>query len=132
MAHRIVNGYSSSLRDPHKRELPRSSGFDHGLKIADPGAHRDVIGFPAGEPVGALIVTNDGVPAREFGDPVAPDRAVPFVFQMIEPVRRLNQWIARPDGGVGDAHPVICLAVADLLAEPPIRSWFRSSGHRAR
>ncbi len=63
---------------------------------------------------------------REVGDPVFPYRALPFVFEMVEPIRGFHERWAVTHGGIGDAGAVSRRAEADYLAQRlRRRDWWR-------
>ena len=81
-------------------------GGDHGLEVLDPAVEREVADVPVGHPAAALVVAHEAEVVAEEADPVAPDRALPVVFEVAQPVRGLDQHWARAGLGPGELHAV--------------------------
>ena len=71
-----------------------------------------------GEAAAALIHAHEAVLRGEGVDPWLPDRAIPLVLQVSQPVRRLDHRQPLPGPGVGNAGAVEALAEADVLECP--------------
>ena len=91
MAHRIGDGHGAALRDAEQREPVEAGRLDHALEVAHEGVERDVVDVPVGQAVAARVVADQPVLGGERLQQMAPDRALPIVFQMIEPVGGLEQ-----------------------------------------
>ena len=75
-------------------------------RSADPCVEREVVDVPVGQPAAPLVVADQPVAGRQVAPPVPPDRALPVVVEVGEPVGRLHQWRPVADRGVGEAHAV--------------------------
>src|SRR5215471_11825766 len=49
---------------------------------------------------------------------MAPDWALPVVFEMVHPIRCLDQRRPLSDSGISKPHPIGCSAIGDLLRHP--------------
>src|SRR5215472_2191713 len=49
---------------------------------------------------------------------MAPDRALPVIFEMVHPICGLDQRRPLPDSGISQPYPIECSAIADLLHHP--------------
>ncbi len=79
---------------------------DHGLQILDPALEREVADVPVGHTAPALVVTHEAEVIAEEANPVSPDRALPFVFEVGQPVRGLDQHGSRARLGPGELDSV--------------------------
>jgi hypothetical protein len=115
MAHRIGDGNGAALRYSQQRKTLQADRVDHRFKIAHPRVERDFVDLPVGETIAARVGANQRVLAGEPAQDVAPKRALPVVFEMVEPGRRPHQGRTAADGCIGEAHAIARAAVADLL-----------------
>jgi hypothetical protein len=106
MTHRVRDRYGTPLRDPQQREPLQPKHVDHGFEVAHESLERDVPSVPIREAVAAFVVTHKPVIPRERLQQVTPDRTAPVEFEMVQPVRRLEEHRSRPDGRIGDAHVI--------------------------
>ncbi|HEX5628109.1 MAG TPA: alpha/beta hydrolase, partial [Usitatibacteraceae bacterium] len=72
-------------------EAFEAGGIHHRFQVAHPGFEGDVRHVAIGEPAAALVHAQQPVIARERLDPRLPDRALPLVLEMGQPVRRPDE-----------------------------------------
>jgi hypothetical protein len=65
--------------------------LDDAFKIADKCLERYIFDNPIGESVATLIIPDQLVICGKFMKQSAPDRALPIIFEMIEPIGCLDQ-----------------------------------------
>ena len=75
------------------------------------------VGLPSAHPAAALVVAHETEVRREELEPVLPHRAAPFVFEMRQPVRRLDERRSVSRLRPRQLRAVRRLHVADLLAQ---------------
>ena len=114
MARRVLDRDRAALRMPEQHEALEPGSLRHGLEVAHQRIEGD-LRVPVGKAGAPLVHTRHRVVARKRLDPRTPDRALPLVLEMREPVRRLEK--RRPVAGdrVGNARAVGAPAEADLL-----------------
>ena len=96
MAGGVADALGRALRNAEQRERrPAARRVDHCLEVGQLPVERQIRGVPVGHPAAALVVAHEPEVSREELHPVTPDRALPLVFEMAQPVRRLD------DGGAG-------------------------------
>src|SRR5687768_11658686 len=92
MARGVRDADSSTLRNAQKRErLARTGRFHDSLEIGDPAFEGEIADIPFGHPAATFVVAYEPEVTRQKPHPVAPDRALPLVFEVREPVRRLDE-----------------------------------------
>ena len=107
---------------PSRSNLSTPAAFDDAFEVVDEGLERDLRRVPVGHAVRALIVADERMAARELVKPVAPDRALPVLLEMIEPVGRLHQRRPFAHDRKGQPGPVLGAGVADdLLRQSGVR-----------
>ena len=115
MSRRVGDGDRSTLGDAQEDESVEVRGVDHGLQIGHPGFEGEVLDVPVGESATPFVVTDQPVAAGQLPPPVPPDRALPVVVEMVEPVGRLDQRRSGTDRGIGEAYTTLANAQSDPL-----------------
>src|SRR6186997_2193946 len=101
MARGIFDGDGGTLRNAEQRESIEARGIRDELQVGDLGLERDIrVVTPVGQPRAADIVAIQAMVSRQGTEPVLPCRAFPVEFEVIEPVRGLEQWRAVSGGGI--------------------------------
>ncbi len=101
MARGIFDGDGGTLRNAEQRESVEACGIGDELEVGDLGLERDIgVVTPVGQPRAADIVAIQAMVSRQGTEPVLPCRALPVEFEVIEPVRGLEQWRAVSGGGI--------------------------------
>jgi hypothetical protein len=82
-----------ALRDTEQRELLRSDPVDDRLQVAEPTLELEPVrvDLAIGEPAAALVVADDRAELAQPGQPMTPDRTLPVMLDVREPVRRLDE-----------------------------------------
>ncbi len=115
MTHRISDGDRRALADRQQVEAFELEAIGDAFEVVDEGLERQVGRIPVAEAVAALVVADERAAARELLDPVPPQRAVPVVLDMVEPVRGLDR--RRPLAGhrISEPRAVARRAIEHLL-----------------
>ena len=111
----VLDRDRAALRHRHQRKPVESRILHDRLEVGDPRFQTVVGDTPVGEPVTALVVTDDGRDFPEFDEVVAPDRALPVELQVAEPAGVDQQWRPGSVHGVRDPDPVGRAREADVL-----------------
>lgn len=111
----VGHGRRAALGDAEKDEPIHSGGVHDGLEVGHEGLERELAHAPVREPVAALVVADEPMVAAELGEPMAPDRALPVAFEMVQPVGRLDDRWTFSDGRPGDSNAVAGGTEADFL-----------------
>src|SRR5262245_52016353 len=116
MSHGIGHADRSTLRNAEQGErLPQIGRSDHGLQVLDPTLEGEVADVQVGHPAPALVVAYGAEVFAEEANPVPPDRALPFGFEVGQPVRGLYQHGPRTRLGPGEFDSVRSEHIADSL-----------------
>jgi hypothetical protein len=115
VAHRIGDRNRTSLRIAQQRETVDPCRIHDGGDVIDPRVERYVGDVPIGEAGAARVVADQPVLMRKPDEEMAPDRTIPIVFQMVEPIAGLHQGRTVPAERIGQAHSVGRAAIANLL-----------------
>src|SRR6185295_655463 len=91
-------------------------GGDHRLQVFDPPLERQLARLPIRHPAAALVPPEEMEVVGKEPDPMPPDRALPLILEVAQPVRGLDQAGARPRLGPGQLDAVARAQVPDLLA----------------
>jgi len=113
----VSNARRSALRDTQQyRRLNRARRFHHTAQVIDPCVQRQVATTPLRHPASPLVITHKSPVRREELQPMPPDRAIPFVLEMRQPVGRLHQQ--RPPSRIRPRQPcaIGCRHVTNVLA----------------
>ena len=83
----------AALRDAEQIERRdiEGGGFDDRFEIAHPCLEREIGHTPVGEPAPAFVVADKRLMRRDRVNPVFPDRAFPFIIEVVEPVGRFDE-----------------------------------------
>src|SRR6266542_1563551 len=119
MANGVGDRDRAALRESEQDEPVELGRIDHCLEISHEALERELLRLAIREPASALVVPDDAVTTPELFEPVLPDRALPVVLQVREPVRSLDDGRADPVLRVGDRRPVRATAEADPLLHGP-------------
>src|SRR5216684_2825785 len=119
MPDRIGDGDGATLRDPQQRKPLQAIGVNDALEITHERLEGNILHVPVGETISPLVVADQPVSRGDRLKHVAPDRTLPVIFQMVEPVRGLHQRWPLADRGVGDSHPVGRGTELNLLPQSP-------------
>ena len=84
-------------------------------RSVDPALEREIAHVPVGHPAAALVVADEAEVLGEEPDPVPPDRALPLVLEMRQPVGGLDQQRAGAGLGPGELDAVRGAQVTDSL-----------------
>src|SRR5262245_31732218 len=126
MTHRVGNRDRAALRNPKQRKSLYSGCLDNAFEVAYEGVERNIIDFPIGQSVAARIVPDQLVFGGEDMQQVTPDRALPVIFEMIEPIGGLDQRRAPSCERIGNANSIGSGAEVNLLwRRPSYRSGVR-------
>src|SRR5687768_11419938 len=115
MTDRVSDGYRPSLRNTQDRKAFQSQRVHDSLEVLDESFEAEVFHVPIRKAVSSFVISHQQMVASKFLDHMTPDRTLPIEFQMIEPVRGLNQWRAIADRRIGDAHVIRGSAETDFL-----------------
>src|SRR5262249_9776785 len=120
------------LRNAKQCEAVRAGRFDNAFEIVHKSFERDIVDVPIGKPVAALVVTDQSMLSGKLAEEIAPDRTLPVVFEMVEPVSGLDQRRTLPGHSVGDPDTIARSAKVNfLLGYCPRRPqgffWIRGS-----
>src|SRR5690606_1074769 len=107
MSHRLLDRDRAALRESEQIEPLETERVDDHGEIADPGIEIEVLAGPVGQARPSLVVPHDREVAREKLD-LAPDRALPRVLEVGEPVRGPDEWRTVSVDGIGEADAVRC------------------------
>ncbi len=118
MAHSIGDRHGAALGNTQERKPVEPRRVDDRLEVAHERIQGDVIDIPIGKTIATLVVTDQPASRRQRSKKVAPDGALPIVFEMIEPICRLHQRHTLADGGMGDTHPIRRSTELYFLAHP--------------
>src|SRR5262249_17616390 len=119
MSHSIGHADRSPLRNSEQDErLLRVGRRDHGLQILDPALEGKVADVQVGHPAPALVVAHEAEVFAEEANPVPPDRALPFVLEVRQPVRGLDQHGSRARLGPRYLDSVTSAHISDSLSGP--------------
>ena len=115
MQYRIGNRNRASLGNSQQRKPFQVQRVDNRFQIGHECAKGNVLHLPVGQAIPPLVKSNQSAGFGEFAKKMPPDRALPFIFQMAHPVRRLEQRRAGSHDGIGDLGAVRCNAGSYLL-----------------
>src|SRR5215510_693791 len=115
MTHRVGNRDRAALRNPKQRKPLHSGRLDNAFEVAYKSVERNVIELPIGQAVAARIVPDQPVFGGEDMQQVTPDRALPVVFEMIEPIGGFDQRRAMSCERIGNADSIGRGAEVNLL-----------------
>lgn len=118
MAMRVLDCHRAALRDPHQREPRQSEFVDDRLQVGDEGLQRDIRRILVGQTTAALVVSHQRPVPGQVAHPVLPDRAVPLVVEVRDPMGGPHQRRAAADRGVRDTGAVLGGAETNLLLQP--------------
>src|SRR5919106_5251568 len=102
--HSVRHANRTTLR--YSEQCERSGWIrcrDYGLQILYPMLKREIADLPICHTTPALVVTHEAKVIAEETNPVSPDRTLPFIFEMREPVRGLDEHWSR--AGLGPSEP---------------------------
>src|SRR6185503_173894 len=86
----------STLRNAEQREwLADLSRIDDRFQILDPALKRQITDIQIGHSAAALVITNVAEIVAEKSYPMPPDRTLPFILEMRQPVRGLDHHRSR-------------------------------------
>src|SRR5262249_9714316 len=105
-----------------------AGSLDNRFEITDESLKRDIVNIPVRETIAPGVISNEPASARQSAKHVPPDRTVPIVFQMIKPVRCLDQRRAFANRGICKPAAVGCRAESYLLGETYLRVTFEGRG----
>src|SRR5208282_3371996 len=114
--HRVSDRDGAALRQSEQWEPLDACRIDDCCKVVDPRIQRYLIHVPIRQACAARIVTDQPMIARKPDKKMPPDRTLPIVFQMVQPVSGLDQRRTFSANGVSQAHAVCCPAIANFLA----------------
>src|SRR5215467_12707186 len=115
MTRRVGNRDGAALRNPKQRKLLYSGRLDNAFEVAYEGVERNVIELPIGQAVAARIVPDQPVLGSEDMQQVTPDRALPVIFEMIEPIGGFDQRRTPSCERIGNADSIGRGAEVNLL-----------------
>src|SRR5215510_1757121 len=116
---RMTNGVDNRNRAPlgnaKQREAVQAGRFDNAFEIMHKSFERDIVDVPIGKPVAAFVVTDQSMLSGKLAEEIAPDRTLPVVFEMVEPVSGLDQRRTVSSHGVGDPDAIARSAKVNFL-----------------
>jgi hypothetical protein len=122
--HRVAHARGRALRDAQQRDRKGwRRRVDDRFEILEPPRFRQVGRVPIRHPAPPLVVADEAKMRGEEVDPVPPDGALPLVFEVREPVRRLYEHGAAARLRPRESHAVRRKEVLDPLAARHYRSW---------
>jgi hypothetical protein len=120
---RILDGDGPALREREQRELIQAGGVDHRFQVGHERVQVELARIGIRQPAAALVVAKDREAAAQLLEPVAPDRALPVVLEVGQPVRDLDERrsgpvrrVRDPDVVRGDTETDGLLHIRTLLA----------------
>src|SRR5262245_3051719 len=99
--------------------------IDQAFEVVDHCLESEVGYFPVGEPVPALIVTDERTHLREGIKPVPPNRAFPVILEMRHPMRSPHHRRTVAANRVRDLHTIPAPTKSDVLKPPLPRGTAR-------
>jgi hypothetical protein len=75
----------------HRQWITGLRGLDNRVKVRSPLCQRQGPRVPIAHSTAALVVADEPGVSREELDPVLPYRALPFIFEVSEPIGRFYQ-----------------------------------------
>jgi hypothetical protein len=112
MADSISDGHRRALADSEQVEALQAGGIDHAGQIVDERIEADFRRVPVGHAVGALVVANQAMPIQELAHPVPPQRALPVMLEVVEPIGCLHHRWPVADRRPGQPRAVMRGAIA--------------------
>jgi hypothetical protein len=126
--HRVGDAGGRALRDAHQCEgFAQVGRVDDGFQVAQPMVQGEPTRVAAGHAAAAFVVAEQAVVLAEEPVPVAPDRAFQVVFQVAQPVGRLDQHRPAAERGPRQARAVAGGQVADRLLHAAVPEGNRSA-----
>src|SRR6184192_2512246 len=119
MTRRVGNRDSAALRNPKQRKSLYSGRLNNAFEVAYEAVERNVIELPIRQAVAARVVPDQPVVGGEDMQQVTPDRALPVIFEMIEPIGGFDQRRALSCERIGNADSIGCGAEVNLLRRRP-------------
>src|SRR5262245_61129512 len=111
----VNNRDRAPLRNAKQREAVQAGRFDKAFEIVHKSFESDIVHFPIGKPIAALVVADQSMLSGKLAEEIAPDRTLPIVFEMVEPVSGLDQRRTLSGHGVGDPDAIACGAKVNFL-----------------
>src|SRR5262249_51363079 len=105
-----------------------SRSVDDRFQVANECLEGNLLDVPIRKAVAPRVISDKTVIARQPTENVAPNRTVPIVFEMAEPVRCLNERRSLPHCCICNANPVGRGAESNLLLEPFIGLTVHNDG----
>src|SRR5215213_3207032 len=119
MSNGIGNTRCSTLRNTEESErLLRTGDIYNGFQILNPAREREIADVPVSHSAAAFIVTHEVEVIAEEVYPVAPDRTLPFVFEMGHPVCGLDERRAGARFGPCELNGVRSAEIPNALCCP--------------
>ena len=87
MTGRVGDRHRAALGHTEQREPLQAEVVDDGFEVLHEGVEREVVDVVRRQPAAPLVVADELAPPGEADEPVAPDRALPVVVEMGDPVR---------------------------------------------
>src|SRR5262249_965892 len=104
--YRVLDRDGATLRYSEQRKPIESGCCNHRFQIADIGVERNALDIPVRQTVAARIVSDKAAISSEPAKHVTPDRTVPVVLEMVEPVCCLDERRSLPHGCICNANSV--------------------------
>ena len=114
---RVGHRRGAAARQGKKRKALQPRRFHDRLQIGEAALKGKIVHLPGRQPAAAHVVAYQGMAPRKAGKPVIPDRALPLILEVTEPVGDLDQRRPAAHRGVGDLRAIRHLAETDLLPE---------------
>src|ERR1700677_605141 len=112
----ISNARCRALRNTKQSEgAIRSRRIDNGFQISGPLIKCQRADLPVTHTAAALVVAHKSAIGGEELDPVSPNGALPFEFQMREPVGGFDDELASSRFRPRQARPIRRLEIANVL-----------------
>src|SRR5215475_10072892 len=102
----------------HGERFSEVGRVDDVLNVLDPPLEREVADVPVGHSATALVVTNVTEAVAEEAYPMTPDRTLPFVLEMGQPISRLDDHRSSTRFSPGELDSVFGADVSDSLGHP--------------
>ena len=99
MAHGIGDCDRRALRNAEERRALRPDGFDHGFEVAHKRRERDVGHVAISQTVAAPVIADQAAAVRQMLQQRRPDRALPVIFDVGEPIGDFDQRDSDADRG---------------------------------
>src|SRR3984893_15895734 len=100
------NGNRSAARNAEKRKTVETEGVNHCFEVAHERLERNLRHIPVRKAATALVIADETELRRQAGQQRRPDRALPIVLDVVEPVAHLDHRHTVSGGCDSKIHPI--------------------------